>query len=73
MIKDKFNIELKVGDRVLFASGGQQDTSLYFGEVIELFGRTVKIKKEKGSTNRRRGVECINLSYIESSLPELFV
>ena len=75
---DILGYPLNEGDRVVMASGGQQDDGLYIGTITEIgnnrYGRIeVKVKKDGGSINRRRPEDLMSLMAINEMMPEIFI
>jgi len=73
---DIFGYPLKIGDKVIMAFGGKQDSGLYTGIVVGFEeGRTniVKVTKDGGSINRRSPEDLMSLVYVENLMPELFL
>ena len=73
-IKDKLGYPLNVGDKVIFASGGNQDTRLFTGVITEIVDENnISILKDEGRINTRRGEDILNLMPIMKFMPELFL
>jgi len=75
-ISDIFGYPLEIGDKVIMASGGKQDDSLYTGVIVEFEikrNKIVKVKKDGGSINRRLSKDLMSLKPLEESMPELFL
>ena len=74
---DIFGYPLKVGDKVIMASGGKQDDRLYTGIIVGFIAgkgsKTVRVKKDGGSINRRSPEDLMSLVHVEENMPELFL
>ena len=80
MIVDKYNQELKEGDEVIYAMGGQGNTSLIHGFISGLVkdrnGKITEVKVRRlvgGSTATRIGRDLIKFSPIKLAYPEQFI
>lgn len=74
----KFNIDISIGDRVLFAKGGQQDTDLYSGTVEDIYEKHNKIFCKvrcdiSKSLNERLSKNILKLQPIMDAYPEEFI
>lgn len=74
---DKFGIPLSIGDRVIYATGGQGCTDLETGVILEIStdGYIAFIKSDESGRkfNGRRMHGLIALAPIQAQHPELFI
>lgn len=73
---DKFGIKLNIGDDVIFATGGQSDTTLKHGAIIELNENTALIfnKETKRKMQQKRlSSEIVSMVPYFEARPEILL
>jgi len=73
---DKFEVELKPGDLVIYTSGGQSEYDLFVGRIISISDEKAFIEDvTTGRTQRkgRRFRELISLEGFKKCNPEFFI
>jgi|FLOH01.1.fsa_nt_gi hypothetical protein len=81
-MKDKLGIELKIGDMIVFAKGGQQDNGLYYGAILDIKeyehkeGYQCQVRNlENGikMQNWKNSSEVLSVEIFKETNPELFI
>ena len=76
---DKFGVEIKIGDEVIFAKGTKQDTNLYIGKIEQIIKSSydntyLRIRDNStNAINRRWAKDIINFSVYKEIFPEHFI
>lgn len=80
---DLFGVPLAIGDRVVYTTGAQSNTTLEVGTIVEFITKTsfsgtrtfayLKTSSGRRTTNYRDSSELVAVSTIAVQYPELFV